>query len=66
MSFNALKEEAAQLPVSERRRLVAYLVSLDDSQDSGYREKLRRKIDDNTEGNWLTINEMDRKLGTDQ
>jgi hypothetical protein len=66
MSFNALKQEAAQLRPSERRKLVAYLVSLDDSQDVAYREKLRRKIDDQTEGNWLTIKEMDRKLGTDQ
>ena len=63
MSFNALKDQAAQLPASERRRLVAYLVSLDDAQDAAYREKLRRKIDDRTEGNWLTIDQMDQKLG---
>ena len=64
MSFNALKDQAAQLPASERRRLVAYLVSLEDAQDATYREKLSRKIDDRTEGNWLTIEQMDQKLGT--
>jgi len=64
MSFSALKDQAARLPVAERRRLVAYLVSLDDSQDAAYREKLSRKIDDRTEGNWLTIEQMDQKLGT--
>ena len=64
MSFNALKDQAAQLPASERRQLVAYLVSLEDAQDATYREKLSRKIDDRTEGNWLTIEQMDQKLGT--
>ena len=64
MSFNALKDQAAQLPASERRRLVAYLVSLEDAQDATYREKLSRKIDDRTEANWLTIEQMDQKLGT--
>ena len=64
MSFNALKDKAAQLPPSERRRLMAYLVSLEDAQDAAYREKLSRKIDDRTEANWLTIEQMDQKLGT--
>lgn len=64
MSFNALKDQAAQLTANERRQLVAYLVSLDDAQDAAYREKLRRKIDDRTEGNWLTVDQIDQKLGT--
>lgn len=62
MSFNVVKEQAAQLPVTDRRRLVAYLVSLDDAQDVAYQEKLRTKIDDHTPGNWLSIQDVNRKL----
>jgi hypothetical protein len=64
MSFDVVKEQATRLAVDDRRRLVAYLIALDDAQDGAYRRKLREKIDDQTPANWLTIEEMDKKLGT--
>jgi hypothetical protein len=64
MSLDIIKEQATRLAADDRRRLVAYLIALDDSEDSAYREKLRAKIDDRTPGNWLTIEEMDRSTGT--
>ena len=64
MSFDALKEHAAQLSAKEQQRLIAYLVSLQDHANEAYREKLRAKIDDHSDANWLTLEEMDRKLGT--
>ena len=63
MSLDVVKEQATRLAVDDRRRLVAYLIALDDAQDTVYRERLRAKIDDQTPGNWLAIEEMDKKLG---
>jgi hypothetical protein len=63
VSFEAIKEQAAMLEPTERRRLMAFLVSLDDAQMQGYRAKLREKIDDNTPGRWLTLEQLDDRLG---
>ena len=65
MSFEALKEKVDSLPDGERRRLLAYLVSVEDAKTAGYAARLSKKIDDKTPGRWLTIEELDKKLGLD-
>lgn len=63
MSFEALKEQVDSLPDGERRRLLAYLVSVEDAKTTGYAERLSQKVEDKTPGRWLTIEELDKKLG---
>jgi hypothetical protein len=62
MSFDALKEQAASLVPDDRRRLVAYLVALEDSQTTAYQARLRDKIDDQNPNHWLGIEQLDALL----
>lgn len=63
MSFDLLKEQAAGLVPADRRRLMAYLVALEDAQTTAYRAKLREKIDDKDPAHWLTEEQLDERLG---
>ncbi|MSU63898.1 MAG: hypothetical protein EXS31_16150 [Pedosphaera sp.] len=63
MSFETLKHELSVLSPPEQRRLLAYLVSLQDASDVTYRESLARKIDDRDPSHFATLEELDRKLG---
>ena len=63
MSLESLQQQLAALPASERRRVQAFLVALEDSDDAGHRQMLARKID-SPPGNFATLEEMDRHLGT--
>ena len=46
MSIEALKSELRALPIEERRKLMAFLVVLDDEGRHDYASKLAQKIDD--------------------
>ena len=63
MSFDTLKKEVESLAQEERRKLIAYMVVLEDHEQAGYREKLARKIDDRAPQNWLTPEQCERELG---
>lgn len=63
MSIELLKAELASLPGDKRRQIMAWLVSLGDGQNAGYRQELARRIDDQEPGHWMTLEEMDRRLG---
>jgi len=63
MSFDSLLKEVESLDESERRKLLAFMVALEDRGNSGYQEKLARKIDDNTPGQWLTPEQCETELG---
>jgi hypothetical protein len=63
MSIELLQQELAALPAHERRRLQAFLVALEDSNDAAHRRKLSEKID-KPAGNFATLEELDRRLGT--
>jgi|LakMenEpi03Aug12_release.lakeMendotaPanAssembly.Ray.scaffolds.fasta_scaffold235549_2 hypothetical protein len=63
MSFDVLMKEVGALGDDERRKLLAYMVTLADRDDAAYREKLARKIDDATPGRWLTPEQVERELG---
>jgi len=63
MSFDSLLKEVETLGGSERRRLIAYMVALEDRSNSGYAGKLAEKIDNNSPERWLTVEECERELG---
>jgi hypothetical protein len=63
MSIEALKCEVRALPSEERRKLLAFMVVLEDEGRSDYAAKLAEKIDDHTPGRWLSPEECERKLG---
>ena len=63
MSFDALKSQVESLPAEERRRLLAFIVGLEDSARPDYKQILARKIDDQSAENWLTVEQCERELG---
>ena len=63
MSIQEIRSELELLPVEERRRLAAFLVSLRHRDLADYRARMAEKIDDRSPENWLTLEEMDQRLG---
>ena len=63
MSLDVLMKEVGALDGAGRRRLMAYMVALEDRSNPGYREKLAQKIDDTTPGRWLTPEQIEQELG---
>jgi hypothetical protein len=63
MSFEALKREVQALPAEARRRLMAFMVALEDEEREGYATKLAAKMDDKSPDRWLSAEECERKLG---
>ena len=62
MSIDALKQELSVLNPDDQRHLVAFLVSLQETQSTTYRERLARKIDDRDPSHFATLEEMDKRL----
>ena len=60
MSLEVLKQEVAALAPDERRQLIAFLVSLNVTDED--RAELARKVDDQNPANWLTLEQLDQKL----
>jgi hypothetical protein len=63
MSFDTLLKEVESLGEAEQRKLLAYIVTLEDRRQADYAGKLARKIDDATPGRWLTPEQCERELG---
>jgi hypothetical protein len=63
MSFEALATEVKALSAEARRKLMAFMVALQDEGREGYAEKLAAKIDDKSPGRWLTPEQCEQKLG---
>ena len=63
MSFDTLLKEVESLGEAEQRKLLAYIVTLEDRRQADYAEKLACKIDDATPGHWLTPEQCERELG---
>ena len=63
MSFEVLQSEVRALPVVARRKLMAFMVALQDEGREGYAAKLAQKIDDHSPDRWLTAEDCERKLG---
>ena len=64
MGIDEICAEVEALPVDERRRLAALLVSLRHKDLVDYRARMARKIDDDLPENWVTLEEMDHRLTT--
>lgn len=62
MSIEAIKQELAGLDARGRSQMVAYLVALNDQEDSNLRASLTRKIDDRDPAHWLTLDQFDARL----
>jgi len=65
VSIEAIKQELSALDPKARRQLMAFLVSLQDSQSDAHRRKLAEKIDQPA-SEFATIEELDRRLGLDK
>jgi hypothetical protein len=63
MSLDVLISEVRALPADARRKLMAFLVSLQDEGREGCASKLTQKIDDHSPDRWLTAEECERRLG---
>ena len=65
MSIELLQSEVSALPAELRRKLMAFMVALEDNSRPGYAAELARKIDDKSPGNWLTPEQCEREFGLD-
>ena len=65
MSIETLQSEVRALPVEQRRKLMAYMVAIEDQNRAGYAAELARKIGDKTPDHWLTAKQCERQLGLD-
>lgn len=65
MSIELLKSEVSALPADLRRKLMAFMIALDDKSRPGYAAELARKIDDQSPANWLTPEQAEHELGLD-
>jgi hypothetical protein len=58
-----LKSEIERMSSADRRQLAAFLVTLRHREIAGYRSELARKIADQIPGNWVALEDLDRRLG---
>ena len=63
MSIEVLQTEVTALSSEQRRKLMAFMVVLEDRSRIDYAKELARKIDDKSPDHWLTPEECERKLG---
>lgn len=63
MSIEVLQSEVSALSSEQRRKLMAFMVVLEDRGRIDYAKELARKIDDKSSDRWLTPEECERKLG---
>ena len=63
MSIEAIKSELRALPAEERRKLMAYMVVLEDQERADYAATLAKRIDDKSPERWLTPEQCERELG---
>jgi hypothetical protein len=63
VSIEVLQTEVTALSSEQRRKLMAFMVVLEDRSRLNYAKELTRKIDDKSPDRWLTPEECERKLG---
>ena len=63
MRIETLHTAVSALPPGDRRKLLAFMVALENQSRPGYPEDLARKIDDKSPERWLTVEECEHKLG---
>jgi hypothetical protein len=65
MSIEVLQTEVSALSSEQRRKLMAFMVVLEDQGRTDYATELARKIDDKSREHWLTPEQCERELGLD-
>ena len=63
MSIEVLQSEVSALSSEQRRKLMAFMVVLEDRSRVDYAKELARKIDDKSPDHWLTPEQCERELG---
>lgn len=63
MSIEMLKSEVQSLTAAERRKLMAFMVVLEDQGRADYATKLAQKIDDKSPDRWLSAEQCEQELG---
>lgn len=64
MSFEAIENEIVSWDDSKLRKLQALVVTLRvRNDDPSFAEKMARRIDDQTPGHWVTLEEFGQRLG---
>lgn len=61
VSIDALKQELSALSTDEQRKMTAFLVSLQDSRNAVYGQKLAGKIE-KPASQFATLEDLDRRL----
>lgn len=65
MSIQVLQSEVSALAPEERRKLMAFMVAMEDNSRAEYAASLAQRIDDAAPGRWLTPEQCERELGLD-
>jgi hypothetical protein len=65
MSIDALKQELASLDSDHRNEMIAYLVSLNHRDNPERLAEISRILDDKDSSRWLTLEEVEKRLGLD-
>ena len=63
MSVEELERELSGLADAERHRIMAYLVSIEDQKHAEYVAEMARRIDDKDPSHWITLEELEKRLG---
>lgn len=63
MNIEAIKSELRALPVEERRKLMAFMVVLEDQERADYAVMLAKRIDEKSPERWLTAEQCENELG---
>jgi hypothetical protein len=63
MSVEELKQELATLDATRRNEILAFLVSLNDRENPERLAKISRILDDKDPSRWLTLEEVEKRLG---
>jgi hypothetical protein len=63
VSIEVLQTEVSALSTEQRRKLMAFMVVLEDRSRVDYAKELARKIDDKSPDRWLTPEQCERELG---
>jgi cytochrome oxidase Cu insertion factor (SCO1/SenC/PrrC family) len=63
MTIATLKKALKTLTPQERRRMMAYLITLDDQDNTTYRRRLADKIDSRDPAQWVDLDDLPPRLG---
>lgn len=66
MDTARLKLELASLDAVSRRKIIAYLLSLDTQQNLGYQQLLADKIDSHEPSHWVAGEHLNQRLGLEE